>query len=197
MGGKPSIDKRAANVEIEKLRSSVGTLGEVESRWQQHQPTSHKTSDRRPCKVEWKRLSGRLARSDDRYLTKRRSTSELLATKGLLQGGDGNTAAVRTSASGNGKLGCLRRRSLATFPQRGGSARPSDRASRGEDRVMPTAILAAFAIERRAVGADIWGVPAANCNLIRQEMLTKTTAKENKILYWSRPCTLPAPLPVE
>jgi hypothetical protein len=62
---------------------------------------------------------------------------------------------------------------------------------------MPTAILAEFAIERRAVGADIWGVPAANRNLMRQEMLTKTTAKENEILYWSRPCTLPAPLPVE
>jgi hypothetical protein len=53
------------------------------------------------------------------------------------------------------------------------------------------------AIERRAVGADTWGMPAVNCDLMRQEMLTKTTAKENKILYSSRPCTLPAPLPVE
>ena len=53
------------------------------------------------------------------------------------------------------------------------------------------------AVERRAVGANIWGVPAANCNLMRQEMLTKTTAKENEILYWSRPCALPARLPVE
>ena len=62
---------------------------------------------------------------------------------------------------------------------------------------MPTAILAAFVIERRAVRADIRGVPAANCNVMRQEMLTKTTAKENEILYRSRPCTLPAPLRVE
>jgi hypothetical protein len=197
LGGKPSIDKRAANVEIEKLRSSVGTLGQAESRWQQHQPTSHKTSDRRPCKLEWKRLSGRLARSDDRYLTKRRSTSELLATKGLLQGGDGNAAAVRTSVVRQWEIGLPAPPIACNVPQRGGWARPSDRGSRGEDRVMPTAILAEFAIERRAVGADIWGVPAANRNLMRQEMLTKTTAKENEILYWSRPCTLPAPLPVE
>ena len=42
------------------------------------------------------------------------------------------------------------------------------------------------AIERRAVGADTWGMPAVNCDLMRQEMLTKTTAKENEILYSSR-----------
>lgn len=37
----------------------------------------------------------------------------------------------------------------------------------------------------------IWGMPALNCDLMRQEMLTKTTTKENEILYWSGPCTLP------
>jgi hypothetical protein len=42
-------------------------------------------------------------------------------------------------------------------------------------------------IERRAVEAVIWGMPAVNSDLMRQEMLAKTKGKENEILYWSRP----------
>ena len=42
-------------------------------------------------------------------------------------------------------------------------------------------------IERRAVEAVIWGMPAVNYDLMLQEMLTKTTGKVNQILYWSRP----------
>jgi hypothetical protein len=174
----------------------VGTLGEVESRWQQHQPTSHKTSDRRPCKLEWKRLSGRLARSDDRYLTKRRSTSELLATKGLLQGGDGNAAAVRTSAVRQWEIGLPAPPIACNVPQRGVGPPQRPRVSRGGLR-HATAILPADAIERRAVGADIWGMPTVNCEIIRQEMLVTTTAKENEILYSSLPSALPGALPVE
>lgn len=43
------------------------------------------------------------------------------------------------------------------------------------------------AIERRAVEAVIWGMPAVNADLMLQEMLSKTKAKVNEIIYWSRP----------
>lgn len=42
-------------------------------------------------------------------------------------------------------------------------------------------------IERRAVEAVIWGMPAVNADLMLQEMLSKTKAKANEIVYWSRP----------
>lgn len=42
-------------------------------------------------------------------------------------------------------------------------------------------------IERRAVEAVIWGIPAVNYDLMLQEMLTKTKGKVNEIVYWSRP----------
>jgi hypothetical protein len=42
-------------------------------------------------------------------------------------------------------------------------------------------------IERRAVEAVIWGMPAVNTDLILQEMLTKTSGKVNQIIYWGRP----------
>src|SRR5262245_31961517 len=42
-------------------------------------------------------------------------------------------------------------------------------------------------IERRAVEAVIWGMPAVNTDLMRQQMLTKTGGRVNQILYWSRP----------
>ena len=41
--------------------------------------------------------------------------------------------------------------------------------------------------ESRAVEAMIWGMPAVNADLMRQEMLAKTTAKANDVVYWSRP----------
>jgi hypothetical protein len=43
------------------------------------------------------------------------------------------------------------------------------------------------AIERRAVEAVIWGLPAVNTDLMLREMLSKTKGKVNQILYWSRP----------
>lgn len=43
------------------------------------------------------------------------------------------------------------------------------------------------AIERRAVEAVIWGMPAVNYDLMLREMLTKTEGKVNQALYWSRP----------
>jgi hypothetical protein len=42
-------------------------------------------------------------------------------------------------------------------------------------------------IERRAVEAVIWGMPAVNYDLMLQEMLAKTSAKVNEIIYWSKP----------
>src|SRR5215470_11805054 len=42
-------------------------------------------------------------------------------------------------------------------------------------------------IERRAVEAVIWGMPAVNYDLMRQEMLTKTQGKVGQAIYWGRP----------
>jgi hypothetical protein len=43
------------------------------------------------------------------------------------------------------------------------------------------------AIERRAIEALIWGMPAVNTDLMLQEMLRRTKGRVNQILYWSRP----------
>lgn len=42
-------------------------------------------------------------------------------------------------------------------------------------------------IYSRAFDAVIWGMPAVNYDLMRQTMFSTTNAKENEILYWSRP----------
>ncbi len=42
-------------------------------------------------------------------------------------------------------------------------------------------------IERRAIEAVIWGMPAVNYDLMLQEMLITTPAKQNEIVYRSRP----------
>jgi hypothetical protein len=42
-------------------------------------------------------------------------------------------------------------------------------------------------IERRAVEAVIWGMPAINYDLMLQEMLTKTPGKVNQVIYWGKP----------
>ena len=47
--------------------------------------------------------------------------------------------------------------------------------------------LARRIVERRAVEAVIWGMPAVNTDLMLQEMLAKTGGRVNQILYWSRP----------
>lgn len=43
------------------------------------------------------------------------------------------------------------------------------------------------AVERRAVEAMVWGMPAANYDLMRQQMLDNTGAKANQVVYWGRP----------
>ena len=47
--------------------------------------------------------------------------------------------------------------------------------------------LASRTIERRAVEAVVWGIPAVNYDLMLQEMLTKTKGKANQVVYWSKP----------
>lgn len=47
--------------------------------------------------------------------------------------------------------------------------------------------LEQHALERRAVEAVIWGMPAVNADLMLQEALSKTKAKVNEIVYWSKP----------
>src|SRR5262245_26785767 len=47
--------------------------------------------------------------------------------------------------------------------------------------------LARRAIERRAVEAVIWGMPAVNYDLMLQQMLTKTSGKIGEAIYWGRP----------
>ena len=43
------------------------------------------------------------------------------------------------------------------------------------------------ALERRAVEAVIWGMPAVNYDLMLQEMLTQTPGKVNEVIYWGKP----------
>ena len=47
--------------------------------------------------------------------------------------------------------------------------------------------LARRSIERRAVEAVIWGMPAVNYDLMLQEMLNKTNGKVGEVIYWGRP----------
>src|SRR5215510_8954122 len=42
-------------------------------------------------------------------------------------------------------------------------------------------------LRSRAVETVIWGMSAVNTDLMRQEMLTKTTGKVNQFIYWGRP----------
>jgi hypothetical protein len=42
-------------------------------------------------------------------------------------------------------------------------------------------------IERKAVQAVVWGMPAVNYDLMRQEMLAKTPGKVGQVIYWGRP----------
>ena len=42
-------------------------------------------------------------------------------------------------------------------------------------------------LHSRAVEAVIWGMPAVNYDLMRQEMLSKTAGKVGQVIYWGRP----------
>ena len=58
-------------------------------------------------------------------------------------------------------------------------------AASAQDR-RSTEDLAGRMIERRAVEAVIWGMPAVNYNLMYQEMVRKVGGRFNQVLYWSR-----------
>jgi len=45
--------------------------------------------------------------------------------------------------------------------------------------------LARRTVERRAVEAVIWGMPAVNYDLMLQEMLSKTNGKVGQVIYWA------------
>jgi hypothetical protein len=60
-------------------------------------------------------------------------------------------------------------------------------ASSARARKVSAGDLARRNVERRAVEAVIWGMPAVNADLMRQEMLTKTGGQVNQIVYWGRP----------
>jgi hypothetical protein len=47
--------------------------------------------------------------------------------------------------------------------------------------------LARRTVERRAVEAVIWGMPAVNYDLMLQAMLSKTKGQVNQFVYWSQP----------
>ena len=51
----------------------------------------------------------------------------------------------------------------------------------------PSAEIAQRAVERRAVEAVIWGMPAVNYDLMLQEMLDATDGEPNQVIYWGRP----------
>lgn len=42
-------------------------------------------------------------------------------------------------------------------------------------------------LERRAFEAVVWSMPVVNYDLMLQEMLTKTAAKPNQVVYWGKP----------
>lgn len=54
-------------------------------------------------------------------------------------------------------------------------------------RAQPSDDLARRSIQRRAVEAVIWGMPAVNADLMIQAMLATSAAKPNDVIFWSRP----------
>lgn len=51
----------------------------------------------------------------------------------------------------------------------------------------PSAKIAQRSVERRAVEAVIWGMPAVNYDLMLQEMRDATDGEPNQVIYWGRP----------
>src|SRR5262245_24068776 len=70
------------------------------------------------------------------------------------------------------------RKGIITMPKR--------TAAKTSQLLSPTE-LTERAIQRRAVEAVIWGMPAVNYDLMLQEMLTKTDGKVNQMIYWGQP----------
>ncbi len=60
-------------------------------------------------------------------------------------------------------------------------------AASSQAQTFPASHANARLVHSRAVQAAIWGMPAVNTDLMRQEMLTKTPGKVNEVIYWGRP----------
>jgi len=74
-------------------------------------------------------------------------------------------------------MGCEQPKQTEDMPQKDAGAKTS----------MSPQELSNRTVERRAVEAVIWGMPAVNYDLMLQEMLTKTTGKVGQVIYWGRP----------
>jgi hypothetical protein len=59
-------------------------------------------------------------------------------------------------------------------------------ATLAQAQTLSTEDIARRAIERRAVEAVIWGIPAVNLDLMLQAMIGGADGKPNQIVYWSR-----------
>ena len=74
-----------------------------------------------------------------------------------------------------------------------GCQRPTPDPTTTPDAVASAAVapaaadLAATLAAQRATQAAIWGMPAVNYDLMRQQMLGKTQGKVNQVIYWGRP----------
>ena len=67
-----------------------------------------------------------------------------------------------------------------------GCAAPSTSTNRAESNPL-SSDLSDRVTQSRAVEAAIWGIPAVNYDLMLQAMLNKTSAKQNEIVFWSKP----------
>lgn len=77
-------------------------------------------------------------------------------------------------------VGCQRPATEATPSPSIATSTPSAGPAETAD---PASTLAA----QRATQAAIWGMPAVNYDLMRQQMLGKTQGKVNQVIYWGRP----------
>ena len=66
------------------------------------------------------------------------------------------------------------------------SPRADEPATIGQAQKFAAEDLASRAIQRRAIEAVIWGMPAVNYHLMYREMVSKTNGGFNQIVYWSR-----------
>jgi len=96
----------------------------------------------------------------------------------------GRIPAAFVSLAVAGGSGCDQAKRPA--PPAGSATQPATSGAPAGQALTP-ARLDERTIHRRAVEAVIWGMPAVNTDLMRQEMFRKTTGKENQLLFWSRP----------
>lgn len=87
---------------------------------------------------------------------------------------------LAVSATATLLVGCQRPATEATPSPPIATSAPSAAPAETTD---PASTLAA----QRATQAAIWGMPAVNYDLMRQQMIGKTQGKVNQVIYWGRP----------